>query len=214
MSRPSPLLLIANEFFDALPVQQFVRTADGWHERLVDRDGDGFRFVLSGAVVPPAIAPIDASNMFEVCPEGRVLSGAIGARIARDGGAAVVIDYGHAAGGGDTLQAVRSHRYHSVLDEPGSADLTAHVDFDALGRAARDAGARVYGPIPQGLFLERLGVRERTEALCRDASDAQAADVRAASRRLIAASEMGSLFQALAIASPEQPPPPGFDDLP
>jgi len=212
---PGPLLLIANEFFDALPVQQFEHTADGWRERLVDRDGEDFRFVLSGTITSPPIALDDAGNVFEICTEARELAGAIGARVARDGGAAIVIDYGHrTSGAGDTLQAVRGHRYHGVLDEPGSADLTAHVDFEALGHAARDAGALVYGPVPQGLFLERLGLRERTEVLCQSASDAQAADVRAASRRLIAASEMGSLFQALAIASPKQPPPPGFDDHP
>ena len=145
-----PMLLIANEFFDALPVHQFQATAAGWRERLValEAGGDGFRPALASAPSPAAalIAPnldpagLPPGSVVEVAPAGIALAGAIGARLTADGGATVIIDYGHAASAaGDTLQAVRGHRRHPVLAEPGAADLTAHVDFAALATPRREA---------------------------------------------------------------------------
>ena len=134
------------------------------------------------------------------------------ARIATDGGAALIIDYGHARPGiGDTLQAVKRHRRHGVLDDPGSADLTAHVDFFALAAAARGAGAEAFGPVPQGAFLRALGIDARAARLRQSASAEQAAAIDAALRRLTGADEMGTLFKALAIAHPALGAPPGFE---
>ena len=216
-----PMLLIANEFFDALPVRQFQRTDEGWRERRVDAGEDGgFRFVLA----PPA--PLDPLAMkrlaaapesgvdggvIEVCPDGLALAGAIGGRVARLGGAALILDYGPAeSGAGETLQAVKDHAYHPVLEAPGEADLTAHVDFAGLAAAAMEAGAGAHGPVPQGTFLESLGIGARAEALLIGATAGQASDIHSAHRRLVDEGEMGTLFKALAVAHPEMAPPPGF----
>lgn len=210
-----PLLLIANEFFDALPIRQFVCTEAGWRERLVDAAEDGFRFVLAAAAADPPLADAALGSIFEDCPAGRALVTRIGKRLAAQGGLALIVDYGHAASApGETLQAVRRHRPHQVLAAPGSADITAHVDFAALARAARAIGARVYGPVPQGRFLEGLGIRERAQTLSRTAAPRKADEIRAASRRLINADEMGSLFKVLALAGADQPAPPGFEWTP
>ncbi len=218
-----PLLLIANEFFDALPVRQFQRSREGWRERLVDvePEGDGFRFVLSPpfAGVPPAanawppgVDGAPEGSVIEVCPAGIGLARAIGERVARRAGAALIVDYGHTESAfGETLQAVKGHAFHPVLSEPGEADLTAHVDFAALARAGAEAGAHTFGPVDQGEFLERLGLDARAEALLAKATPEQAADIRAARRRLADADQMGALFKVLAIAGPNLPPPPGFE---
>lgn len=214
-----PLIVIANEFFDALPVHQLERTAEGWRERLVGLDGESGRFRFeAGAeetpladLVPLALRDAPVGSIFEVSPAGRELAGEIAGRIVRSGGAALVIDYGHGASAvGETLQAVRRHRYTGVLDDPGEADITAHVDFDALAQAAAQAGARVYGPVPQGALLRHLGIEARAAALLRAASPAQARDIPAALRRLIAPEEMGTLFKALAMTHPALPAPVGL----
>ncbi len=219
-----PLLLIANEFFDALPVRQFALTQEGWRERMValDAAGGGFRFVLASeilaadtAIPQEILALAQPGDIAETCPAGLALAEDIGRRIVRHGGAALIIDYGHAASApGETLQAVRAHERHDPLDAPGEADLTAHVDFAALSRAAARAGAATHGPTPQGLFLSRLGIAERVERLRRSATPDQALDVETACHRLIAAEEMGTLFKALAITPPTMPAPPGFLSLP
>ncbi len=215
-----PLLLIANEFFDALPVRQFELTTDGWRERTValDAAGEGFRFALAredpavDSAIPQEIRDVaQPGDIAETCPAGLALAEDIGRRIARHGGAALIVDYGHVASApGETLQAVRAHERCSPLDAPGTADLTAHVDFAALRRAATRAGASVYGPVTQGLFLSRLGIAERAGRLRRSATPDQARDIEAACHRLIAAGEMGTLFKALAITPPAMPAPPGF----
>jgi NADH dehydrogenase [ubiquinone] 1 alpha subcomplex assembly factor 7 len=215
-----PLLLIANEFFDALPVRQFALTEDGWHERMVTFGPAeaGFRFVLASdahtddSMIPQEIRdPARPGDFAETCPAGLALAGDIGRRVARHGGAALIIDYGHVASApGETLQAVRAHERCDPLEAPGTADLTAHVDFAALTRAAAQAGAAVHGPVPQGLFLSRLGIAERAGRLRRSATPDQARDLEAACHRLIAAEEMGTLFKALAITPPTMPAPPGF----
>ena len=216
-----PMLLIANEFFDALPVRQFERRAPGWHERLVANDSGsgGLAFVLSDraiddeTVIPPAhhLAPLGA--WCEASAAALALAGEIGARLGADGGAALIVDYGPArARAGVSLQAVRRHRPHDVLADPGTADLSAHVDFESLARAAEDAGARPHGPVPQGVFLRRLGIEARAEALLARATPDQAAILRAGCRRLIGEGEMGILFKVLALAHRALPPPAGFED--
>ena len=216
-----PMLLIANEFFDALPVRQFQRTDEGWRERRVDAEEDGgFRFVLT---LPLPLDPLTAKRLavapesgvdggvIEVCPDGLALAGAIGRRVARHSGGALILDYGHAeSAAGDTLQAVKGHVYHPVLEAPGEADLTAHVDFTGLAAAAVEAGAGAFGPVPQGAFLEGLGIGARAEALLVGATAEQASDIRSAHHRLVDEAEMGTLFKVLALTHSETASPPGF----
>lgn len=211
-------ILIVNEFFDALPIIQLEKTSGGWHERLVDLDpAGGFRFVCApepsaaSALVPPELAGAPPGSLIELSPAGLSLAATIGARVAQQGGAALIVDYGPDESRlGPTLQALRRHARHDPLAEPGMADLTAHVDFASLARAAREAGALAYGPVPQGLFLERLGIRARAERLTVNATRAQAGAIRSALRRLIDPAEMGTLFKALAITHPALPLPAGF----
>ena len=214
-----PLIAIANEFFDALPIRQFERTERGWRERLVtlDESRDSFAFTLAQAPPPevPAAGRRGKGGIAEVSPAAIELARVLGARVARDGGAALIIDYGEIEGGaGDTLQAVRRHRPWPRLARPGSADLTAHVDFAALARAAREAGAAVHGPRPQGEFLRALGIEERARRLLAGASDAQAREIRSALVRLIDERRMGGLFKVLCLAHPELPTPAGYEDWP
>jgi NADH dehydrogenase [ubiquinone] 1 alpha subcomplex assembly factor 7 len=211
-----PALIIANEFFDALPVCQFVRCGDGWRERCVGLDAAGQRFVFVEGGPVPSPMPDDGEGLaaegaiVERCPAGEDLAAAIAARVVQAGGAALIIDYGHPhLHPGDTVQAVRRHRFAEVLDRPGEADLSHHVDFGALAAAARAAGAAVFGPIPQGLFLGRLGIAERGEALSRAQRQRQP-EIAAAIRRLIDPRRMGVLFKALAITPPDIGTPPGF----
>ncbi len=216
-----PVLAIANEFFDALPVRQFVRTEAGWCERLVDLDDGGagrFRFVLSPGPTPasaliPAIArAAPLGSVAEVCPAALSLARDLGERVLRDRGAALIIDYGRAVSGvGESVQAVRAHRRHEVLDEPGSADITAHVDFDALGRAAGESGAAVHGPRDQGPFLRALGIETRAAALLRKASPSQRLDITSALGRLTDPGQMGALFKVLVVQHPRLPRPAGFE---
>lgn len=217
-----PLVLITNELFDALPIHQFEFRGGRWLERVVDLGGSGEEFVFAlrppgGALAVASTVPQPAQQgaVVEACPAGIALAAAIGRRVLQHGGAALLIDYGHdGSGGGDSLQAVRRHGKHDVLSEPGTADLAAHVDFGALARAAREAGAAVHGPIAQNLLLERLGIKLRAAALERSATPAQATDIRAATERLLHLEQMGTLFKALAIAAPSLPVPPGFDEPP
>ncbi|MDQ0509686.1 class I SAM-dependent methyltransferase [Ancylobacter amanitiformis] len=211
-----PLILIANEFVDALPIRQFVRAGDGIAERMVGLDAQG---ALAFGLRPGArlderararlrMAPPGA--LLEICPAGLTLAERLGARLATGGGAALLIDYGHrgereAGGGfGDTLQALRAHASDDVLAHPGEADITAHVDFSALARAATATGARAFGPIGQGALLERLGIEARAARLMRDADEPTRATIEAARRRLTATgdTEMGTLFKALALVHP------------
>jgi SAM-dependent MidA family methyltransferase len=196
-----PLLLVANEFFDALPIRQFRREADGWHERLVGLDDEG-RLRFGTAPEPEAALARSAPDgaVLEICPSGIEVMRSIAGRIAADGGGALVFDYGHPGGFGDTLQAVRRHAFADPLMDPGEADLTAHVDFGALSAAARQRGAVPWGPRPQGEVLRALGLAERADALAR-AHPAEAPAVKAAVHRLAgdAPDGMGRLFKAMAV---------------
>jgi NADH dehydrogenase [ubiquinone] 1 alpha subcomplex assembly factor 7 len=214
-----PLLLVANEFFDALPIRQFEKRPEGWCERLVTLapDGGALAFALAppgpmaAALLPPELHDAPAGAIAEVSAPAIVIAGEIGRRLAGHGGMALITDYGHARPrSGATLQAVRRHTSHGVLEDPGAADLTAHVDFSALARAAAEAGARVHGPVPQGRFLEALGIGARAQALLESATPDQAKEIVSARRRLTDAREMGELFKALALGHPDLGPPAGF----
>jgi NADH dehydrogenase [ubiquinone] 1 alpha subcomplex assembly factor 7 len=214
-----PLLLIANEFFDALPIRQFERRPEGWCERLVGLDpgGASLAFVLgppglqAQALIPAEMRTAAPGTVVEVSAPAIAIAGEIGRRLATHGGAALIVDYGHGATQtGATLQAVRGHGAHPVLEAPGSADLTAHVDFAALARAAVEAGARAYGPVCQGQWLEALGIGARAETLHRGATPKQAAAVETARHRLTDRAEMGTLFKALALSHPDLGAPAGF----
>jgi NADH dehydrogenase [ubiquinone] 1 alpha subcomplex assembly factor 7 len=215
-----PLIVIANEFFDALPVHQAVKTPSGWHERMVGISSEGkLAFALAPDPIPgfATIVPGLPVN----APPGGIFewrSGDIAAdvarRLAQHAGAALIIDYGHGeSAAGDTLQAVGRHGFADPLATPGEVDLTAHVDFAALARTASAAGARVHGPMSQGDFLRRLGIEARAAALRAQATAAQAADIDAALARLTGSGResMGELFKAMAFADPKLGALPGFD---
>lgn len=213
---PGPAIIFANEFFDALPIRQFVRESDGWHERLVGLAGDAFTYLSGGPIAAPPLEPaqMDASigAVAETGLAAQAVVAALAARLRASGGVLLLIDYGPAqSAAGESLQALQRHRNIDPLAAPGESDLTAHVDFAALARVARESGAKTFGPVAQGIFLNRLGIVARAAMLARRATPAQARDIEAACRRLIGDSEMGTLFKVLAIAGPEAPVPPGFD---
>jgi NADH dehydrogenase [ubiquinone] 1 alpha subcomplex assembly factor 7 len=208
---PGPLLLLANEFLDALPARQFVRHGAGWAERFV---ADG-AFVEMPATALPSAAQgwgNDAAEgaVREVSEPALALAAHLGARLARSGGAALFLDYGpERSAPGDSLQALRDGRPADPLAAPGEADLTMHVDFAAFAAAARAAGAAAWGPVPQGPFLVSLGLYQRSFRLAR-ANPARAPGLIAAAQRLAEPNRMGRLFKALALADPALPPLPGF----
>jgi NADH dehydrogenase [ubiquinone] 1 alpha subcomplex assembly factor 7 len=214
-----PLIVIANEFFDALPVHQAVKAADGWHERMVGLESGRLAFGLN----PDPVRGLDAAlpPRIRAAPNGAIcewrgdqpLAG-IARRLVEFGGVMLVIDYGHSESGvGETLQAMSQHGYADPLGAPGEVDLTAHVDFRALGRTAATAGARVHGPRTQADFLRRLGIVERAAHLKQRATTKQAADIDAALARLTASGEadMGQLFKTLAFSDPNIETLPGFE---
>lgn len=214
-----PLLLVANEFFDALPIRQFVRGRAHWAERRVGLDAAGrLAFVEEGEdaaanlLVPePLRAAAAPGAVAEICPGGLALATALGRRLARTPGAALIIDYGpFPSAPGPSLRAVRRHRPVPVLEAPGTADLSAHVDFAALAEAARGAGAAVWGPVPQGRFLAALGAEARLAALAAGAPPATRQGLESGLKRLLDPREMGTLFKAMAFASPGLPAPAGF----
>jgi NADH dehydrogenase [ubiquinone] 1 alpha subcomplex assembly factor 7 len=147
----------------------------------------------------------------EICPEAEALAREIGRRVAEGPGAALLVDYGYARPDGKpTLQALRRHRRHDPLRDPGTADLTAHVDFSALGGALRAGGAAVFGPVEQGPFLGALGLAHRAEALAKTATEAQRGEIESAAQRLTAPEQMGTLFKCMAAMPPQSLPPAGF----
>lgn len=215
---PGPLLLVANEFLDALPVEQYVADAGIWRQREVALDSarDGFHFALGDAVDPirrPDLADLPEAQdgtLAERCPEAERLVTRLAARLVVDGGIALFIDYGPTRSGvGETLQAIRAHRRTHPLVDAGNVDLSHHVDFERLAKIAVAAGGRPWGPIPQGLFFGRLGIAERARTL-EAASPARADAIRGAIRRLVHPGRMGLLFKVLAIGHPALPAPPGF----
>ncbi len=217
-----PLLLIANEFIDALPVRQFVRRGANWTERFV-ADGGVVEQPSSALTLPspggkgfPPPLPSGEGRgeglVVERCEPALAIARHLGARLAATGGAALFLDYGpDQSTFGESLQALRHGRPADPLTEPGSADLTAHVDFGAVAAAARAVGSAVYGPVPQGLFLARLGLFQRTDRLARGQPPQRAAALIDAARRLAEPHHMGRLFKALAVCHPALAVPPGFE---
>lgn len=209
--RDLPLYLLANEFFDALPIRQFTRVGMGWSETMVGLR-DGGLTLGRGAPAPLAalthrLADTREGDVVELCPAAGPIMAALGQRIADNGGVAVIIDYGDWHSLGDTFQALKDHRFTDPLAAPGEADLTAHVDFAALAAAA--APARASRMMTQGTLLQRLGIDNRSARLAQGLTGARLAAHLAATRRLTDPAEMGSLFKALALY--RDIPPPGFD---
>lgn len=210
----APLLVVANEFFDALPIRQLVKTQQGWRERLVACQDTLFLPVIGNTVFDPIIP-----HQFRDAPDGSILETsppsvailrALAAKLLAQGGAAIIIDYGYAGPAlGDTLQAVRGHAYANPFEEPGEADLTAHVDFGTLIEAARVEGLEALGPVGQGAFLTALGVEPRAQALAARSPD-RAEEIDGARHRLVDDEAMGELFKVIALTAPGWPAPAGF----
>lgn len=204
----APMLLLANEFFDALPVRQFRRVGEKWVERIVTPD---FQFADGAEVPPPVAHAVPDGAIVETCPAGEQIARDIGARIATRGGAALIVDYGAPVSGwGDTIQAVRDHKKVDVFDRPGETDLTAHVDFVAIARAAEHGGCAAYGALGQGDFLRRAGAHARAAALSA-ANPAARTNIETALRRLIEPTEMGTLFRVLLLLPKGSAPPIPMD---
>ncbi|MHA6325377.1 class I SAM-dependent methyltransferase [Roseivivax sp. CAU 1753] len=209
----APLYLVANEFFDALPIRQFLRDGAGWRERVVGLTGTALTFGLGDATARPdlahRLADTTEGDMVEVSHASQGVATELGARIADQGGAALIIDYGAPDSLGDTFQALRAHRKVAPLATPGDADLTAHVDFGALARAAAPAAAT--GVTPQGVFLERLGITPRAQSLAAALGGPALECHIAAHRRLTHPDEMGSVFKVMGIVPRGASLPPGLD---
>ncbi len=208
------LLIVANEFFDALPIHQYWRTDAGWRERMIAWSGTGFVPVPghepADAAVPPALRDAPPGSLVETCPTADGMTSALAQRLTAQGGALLVIDYGHRRSAvGETLQAVSGHAFAEPFVDPGSRDLTAHVDFAAMASAAAASGATLHGPVDQGAWLDALGIGARAAALARAAPD-RAAEIAAARDRLVGTAAMGRLFKILAITAPGWPRPAGF----
>ena len=206
--------IVANEFLDALPIEQFVKTAAGWRERGVGWEGGKFVFTLLGAAdVPVEFANVPEGNIFETSSASIAVMKNISCRIEQNGGAGLLVDYGHVTRGlGDTLQSLHHHKFSPALAHPGRDDITAHVDFAACAEAA-GARARVHGPVTQGEFLARLGIVQRAEALAEKADEGQRWLIEAALQRLVSPSAMGRLFKVLGLtANGSSIKPAGFSE--
>lgn len=214
---PQPTFIVANEFFDALPVSQYLFTGGVWHERLVGVENDALAFTLSdplpeGALDISAYPPPEEGDILEASPMALHMMHQLCMQLLMCNGAMLVVDYGYTQPAyGDTLQAVKSHHYHPVLETPGEADLTAHVDFAALADVARASGCKVFGAVSQGDFLRRLGIELRASALCRNASIQQAESILSGLERLVSPTQMGELFKVMAITAPYIERVEGFD---
>lgn len=216
-----PLLLVANEFFDALPIHQLQLTTQGWRERMVDLDKhQKLTFTLSDRETPHcALAPkntrdIDIGAIYEISPEGTNIMAQIADHIAHYGGIALIIDYGYYTQTyKDTLQSVKNHRYHDILTSPGTADLTMLVDFEKLAVTAREHNTQVYYNTTQGDFLRNMGIDLRLAMLGRRGTTEQQQQLSQAVHRLTSKDEMGTLFKCMAVSSSTTPPLFGFNDV-
>ena len=216
-----PAIIFANEYFDVLPIHQVVRRETGWHERTVEIDANGDLAFGSAAepvphfevLLPPLVRTAPIGAVFEWRPDAEIMK--IASRVRDQDGAALIIDYGHVrSDAGDTFQAIARHSFADPLKDPGQADVTAHVDFQALARAAEDLGARVHGPVPQGDFLKRLGIETRAVTLMAKASHEVSEDISGALKRLVGGGRggMGSMFKVLAVSEPNLISLAGFDE--
>jgi NADH dehydrogenase [ubiquinone] 1 alpha subcomplex assembly factor 7 len=210
-----PLMVIGNEFLDALPVRQLVRSADGWRERMIGLDGDSFVYVAGAmpmdAAVPPEWRDARQGAIVETSPAAASVVYEIAGRLAAQGGCALLVDYGHAdMRGGSTLQAVRAHRKVDPFAALGDADLTAHVDFATLARVAQSRDVTWMGTETQGAWLRALGIETRADALAMRAPHVRG-ELMAARDRLIAENQMGTLFKVMGLAAPAWPHGVGFE---
>jgi SAM-dependent MidA family methyltransferase len=210
-----PLLIVANEFFDALPARQLIRGRSGWHERLVGHDGSRFAPGAGPAVpetaIPAHLRDAPEGTILETSPASLAMVRGLAQRLAAQGGAALIIDYGHdRTSSGETLQAVKAHVYADPWITPGESDLTVHVDFEALCAAAARSGVTLLGPVAQGDFLTRLGIDARLASLSRSAPD-RADEFRVARDRLVSPEQMGTLFRVIGLSAPGWPPLEGFE---
>jgi NADH dehydrogenase [ubiquinone] 1 alpha subcomplex assembly factor 7 len=209
----APVILLANELLDCLPARQFVRTERGWAERMVGLDTDGaLAFGLASRPLDHVLPPAAPGAVVEISAAQEAFGAELGALLAREGGVALLIDYGRGEPGtGDTLQALKGHQKLSPLESPGEADLTVHADFPAVAAAARAAGAFAAPILAQGEFLLRLGAAERAQALMRARPD-RAEVVQRQLARLTEPGQMGALFKVLALHAPQALIPPGFEE--
>jgi SAM-dependent MidA family methyltransferase len=216
-----PAIILANEYFDVLPIHQVVRRENGWHERTVELDDAGsLAFGVAAepiprfeVLLPPLVRAAPFGAVFEWRPDTEIMK--LASRVRDQDGAALIIDYGHLrSDAGDTFQAITRHSFTDPLKDPGEADVTAHVDFQALARAAEDIGALAHGPVPQGDFLKRLGIETRAATLMAKASPKVSEDISAALKRLVGGgrSGMGSMFKVLAVSEPNLTLLAGFAD--
>ena len=210
----APLLIVANEFFDALPVHQMIKRAEQWHERRVACQGMIFLPVagkqLPDEIIPEALRDAPPGSIIETSPASVAIVGTVTKRIMSQGGALLIIDYGYDGPAvGETLQAVKSHGAANPFESPGTHDLSAHVDFATLANMALLNGAQVYGPVTQGDFLGSLGIINRVVALAK-AQPARGDEIALAHRRLTNPAEMGVLFGVMALTSPNWPEPAGL----
>lgn len=214
-------IIFANEYFDVLPIHQVVKQPTGWHERMVTIDPSGnLAFTAApdpiprfDVLLPPLLRAAPPGAVFEWRPDSEIMK--IASRVRDQGGAALIIDYGHVrSDAGDTFQAIARHSFADPLKAPGQADVTAHVDFQALARAAEDVGARVHGPVTQGEFLKRIGIETRAVTLMAKASHEVSEDVSSALKRLTGTGRggMGSLFKVLGVSAPNLATLPGLSD--
>ena len=210
-----PAIIIANEFFDCLPAQQFVfdAAAGGWRERMVTVQEGAFRFVLGASLTMPGGLPSPAQDEIEdgaICEQRPGAAGVVRA-FARPQCAALIIDYGYSRPSfGDTVQAVRHHRFTGLFDAPGRSDITSHVDFFHLKQATADANLAAFGPMPMGEWLLRLGLEARVRQLLARASEEEANEIRSRVTRLVDPAQMGVLFKVLALTNGVLQPPPAF----
>ena len=210
-----PILLVANEFLDALPVRQLVMTEQGWREVMIGLDGDGRFIEVPGqvpmdAAVPEARRKAEPGTLIETSPGAAAILFEAAGRLVKQGGAALFIDYGHATSRiGSSVQAVRNHRKVDWLAEPGVADISAHVDFAQAALIAQSRSARWLGTVEQGQFLKALGIAQRAEALANFAPQHRQA-LAEACERLTAPEQMGSLFKVMGLAGPDWPDGAGF----
>ena len=203
----APLFLVANEFFDALPIRQFLRDGPSWRERVIGLQDDALALGLSDRTNPEALidrlADTAEGDIVELCPSAAPIAADIGRRIVEHGGVGLIVDYGDWRSLGDTLQAVKGHEAADLLGTPGSTDLTAHVDFEVIAQAC--APAITTRLTPQGIFLERLGITQRAQALAQSLKGDALETHIAAHRRLTHPDEMGTLFKAIAIIEKDSP---------
>lgn len=235
-----PTIIIAHEFYDALPIHQFQKASRGWSEKMVDvTDDSSFRFVLSPHPTPATALyltkrfqwasreEISQVEQIEVCPKAMELTEQIAKRIGSDGGGALIIDYGKSGIISDSLQAIRKHKFVGILDDPGSADLSAYVDFASIKHSAEETSENVsvHGPITQSQFLGSLGINFRVEALLENCTEEQAESLRTGYWQLVGDGEapfwegpeeqtpigMGTRYQAIAIVNKKQGVPVPFE---